>query len=216
MKQILIATTNPGKVRTTKKILAKLGYDGLSFSDLNLSLKEPIETKPTAEAIAAEKAIGYARQFKGLPVLARDDVTTIIGVKEEDDPKNHNKEFIIKKMGKYSDENGEKVFAAIAHKYGGELPVRFEWGYALAWQEGTEAKVASSVAITDMTKIKLVDQISPKKSPGFSFASVLKVLVNGKWKYDSELTEDENWEVYWNLQKAAVKSLIDECPSLSR
>ena len=67
MKQILIATTNPGKVRTTKKILAKLGYDGLSFSDLNLSLKEPIETKPTAEAIAAEKAIGYARQFKRLP-----------------------------------------------------------------------------------------------------------------------------------------------------
>lgn len=94
MKQILIATTNPGKIMTAKKILASLGYEGLSFSDLNLTLNEPEETKLTAEEIAVEKALGYARQFKKLPVLARDDTSTLIGVNEEDNPKNHNKEFI--------------------------------------------------------------------------------------------------------------------------
>ena len=61
MKQILIATTNPGKIMTAKKILAKLGYEGLSFADLGLELKEPDETKLTAEEIAAEKALGYAK-----------------------------------------------------------------------------------------------------------------------------------------------------------
>ena len=116
MKQILIATTNPGKIMTAKKILAKLGYEGLSFADLGLELKEPDETKLTAEDIAAEKALGYAKQFKDLPVLARDDTNVLVGIAEEDDPKNHNKEFVARRMGEYTDENGEKVFAEIAHK----------------------------------------------------------------------------------------------------
>ena len=49
MKQILLATTNPGKIMTFKKILAKLGYEGVSFADLGLELEEPDETQLTAE-----------------------------------------------------------------------------------------------------------------------------------------------------------------------
>ena len=45
----------------------------------------------------------------------------LVGVREEDDPKNHNKEFVDRKMGVYSDESGEKVFAGIAAKYGGRF-----------------------------------------------------------------------------------------------
>ncbi|MDO4870746.1 MAG: non-canonical purine NTP pyrophosphatase [Candidatus Saccharibacteria bacterium] len=110
MKQILIATTNPGKIITAKKILYKLGYEGLSFADLNLKLEEPEETKTTAQEIAEEKALAYARQFKDLPILARDDTNTLVGVAEEDDPKNHNKQFVAKIVGEYSNENSEKVF----------------------------------------------------------------------------------------------------------
>ncbi len=214
MKQILIATTNPGKIMTAKKILASLGYEGLSFSDLNLTLNEPEETKLTAEEIAVEKALGYARQFKKLPVLARDDTSTLIGVNEEDNPKNHNKEFIARRIGEYSDENGEKVFSEIAHKYGGEIPMRFEWGYALAWQEDKQIKTESALVTTNPENIKIVDEVSPKKIPGFCFASVLKVLVNGEWKYDSELSEAESWDAYWNIQKEAIEKLIKKCPLL--
>ena len=214
MKQILIATTNPGKIMTIKKILKKLGYEGLSFSDLNLTLNEPDETELTAKAIAAEKALDYAKQYKDLPVLARDDTNTLIGVNEEDDPKNHNKEFIARRMGKYSDENGEKVLSEIAHKYGGEVPTRFDWGYALAWHENDEIKVVSAHAATNPKDTKIVEKISPKKVPGFCFAPVLKVLVDGEWKYDSELSEEDSWKAYWNLQKDAIKGLIDRCPLL--
>lgn len=211
MKQILIATTNPGKIMTAKKILRRLGYEGLSFGDLNLTLDEPDETKLTAKEIAAEKAIGYAKQYKDLPVLARDDTNTLIGVREEDDPKNHNKEFVARKAGRYTDANGEKVFASIAHKYGGELPTRFDWGYAIAWHDkNDEIKVASGLATTDITKVKIVDKISPQKIPGFCFAPVMQVLIDGEWKYDSELTEEESWKAYWDLQAEVIQKLIKQ------
>lgn len=215
MKQILIATTNPGKIMTAKKILAKLGYEGLSFADLDLHLEEPEETKLTAEEIATEKALGYAKQYKDMPVLTRDDTNFLVGVSEEDDPKNHNKEFVARKMGEYSDENGEKVFAGIAHKYGGELPTRFDWGYALAWYDGGELKVVSTLATTGTEKTKIVDKISPKKVPGFCFAPVMQVLIDGEWKYDSELTEEDSWKAYWGIQAEAIQGLIEQCELLA-
>ena len=215
MKQILIATTNPGKIMTAKKILAKLGYEGLSFADLDLHLEEPEETKLTAEEIATEKALGYAKQYKDMPVLTRDDTNFLVGVSEEDDPKNHNKEFVARKMGEYSDENGEKVFAGIAHKYGGELPTRFDWGYALAWYDGGELKVVSTLTTTGTEKTKIVDRISPKKVPGFCFAPVMQVLIDGEWKYDSELTEEDSWKAYWGIQAEAIQGLIEQCELLA-
>lgn len=215
MKQILIATTNPGKIKTAKQILEKLGYEGLSFADLNLELEEPLETKITAEEIAREKAIGYAKQFKNFPVLARDDTNVLIGVDEEDDPKNHNKEFVARRMGKYSDENGEKVFSEIAHKYGGSVSTQFNWGYALAWYDNDEIRVFSTLVTTDPEKIKIVDEISPTKVPGFCFSSVTKVLIGNQWKFDSELSEDDNWEAYLQDQADAIKDLIKDCSSLA-
>ena len=199
---------------TAKKILAKLGYEGLSFADLNLHLEEPDETMETAEEIAAEKALGYAKQFADFPVLARDDTNTLVGVDEEDDPKNHNKEFVAKRMGEYTDANGEKVFSEVAHKYGGEVPTYFDWGYALAWHENGEIKVVSGLASTDAKHAKIVEQPSSKKVPGFCFASVMQVLIGDEWKYDTELTEEESWEAYWNVQAEVIGNLIGQCDSL--
>lgn len=214
MKQILIATTNPGKIATFKKILARLGYEGLSFADLNLSLEEPEETKLTAEEIAAEKALSYAKQYKDLPVLARDDTNVLVGVEEEDDPKNHNKAFVVRKKGEYTDEKGAEAFAEVAHKYGGSIPTRFDWGYALAWHENGETKVVSGLAVAGPDILKIVDEISPIKVPGFCMAPVLKVLVDGEWKYDSELDEEDNWKTYWKFQSETIEKLIKQCDLL--
>lgn len=214
MKRILIATTNPGKIMTAKKILEKLGYRGLSFSDLGISLAEPEETRASAEEIAVEKALGYARQFKDFPVLARDDTTSLIGISEEDDPKNHTKEFIARKAGEFSDENGVKVFSELAEKYGGEIPFRFDFGFALAWHMGEEIGVVSGLATTGTEKVKIVSEASPARVPGFCFAPVMKVLVNGEWKYDVELTDEESWEAYRSGQADVIRGLIEKCPVL--
>ena len=39
-------------------------------------------------------------------------------------------------------------------------------------------------------------------------------LVDGEWKYDSELSEEDSWKAYWNLQKDAIETLIKQCPLL--
>ncbi|MBR5418692.1 hypothetical protein IK110_00335 [Candidatus Saccharibacteria bacterium] len=210
MKQILIATTNPAKIVATKAVLKKLGYEGLSFTDLNLNLDEPDETKLTAEEIAAEKALGYAKQYKDLPVLARDDTDTLIGVDEEDDPKNHNKAFVASRKGEYTDDNGSELFAEIAHKYGGSIPCRFDWGYGLAWHDGDEIKVVHTLVQTDIEKVRIVDQISPKRIKGFCFSPVTQALIDGEWKYDSEFTEEDLWKAYWGIQADGIKSLLNQ------
>ena len=210
MKRILIATTNPAKIAATKAILKKLGYEGLSFADLDLHLDEPDETKLTAEEIAAEKALDYAKQYADLPVLARDDTNTLIGVDEEDDPKNHNKAFVARRKGEYTDDNGSELFAEIAHKYGGSIPCRFDWGYGLAWHDGNEVKVVHALAQTDIEKVRIVDQISPKRVKGFCFSPVIQVLIDGEWKYDSEFTDEDNWKAYWGIQAEAIKKLLDQ------
>lgn len=212
MRQILLATTNPGKVMTFKKILAKLGYEGVSFADLGLNLEEPDETKLTADEIAAEKALGYAKQYKNLPVLARDDTNDLIGVAEEDDPKNHNKAFVVARKGKYTDELGAETFAEVAHKYGGEVACKFNWGYGLAWHDGDEIKVVNTLVSTNPEDIKVVDKISPKRVPGFCFSPVMQVNINGVWKYDSELDDEDSWIAYWNLQAEGIKKLLDQLP----
>lgn len=210
MKQILLATTNPGKIASFKKILARLGYEGLSFADLDLDLEEPEETQLTAEDIAAEKALGYAKQYKALPVLARDDTCDLLGVSEEDDPKNHNKAFVIARKGRYTDDLGAETFAEVASKYNGEVPCRFNWGFGLAWHEGDEIKVVHTMVSTDPKDIKLVDKISSVRVPGFCLAPVLKINIDGEWKYDSELSDGDYWKAYWDIQSEGIKSLLEQ------
>lgn len=203
--KILIATTNPAKVMVAKTVLSRLGHEGVTFADLDLKLIEPDETKSTAEEIAREKAVKYAEQYKDLPILTRDDTTELVGVNNEDNPKNHNKEFIVEKVGEYSDENGEKVFMDIAKKYDGEVPLIFSFGFALAWWEKGQIKIESGLS---KAQLKLVDKPSPKKTPGFCFAPVSKVKVDGQWKYDSELTDEERFRTYQFNQGQVIGDII--------
>jgi hypothetical protein len=204
--KILIATTNPGKIQNTKLSLGKIGAVGYSFADLGLELVEPEETKAEAEDIAREKAIEYTKQYKGMPVLARDDTVVLVGVDDEDDPKNHNKEFIARRAGEFSDENGLKVFSEIAKKYGGEIPIVFSWGFALAWWDGDEIKCVSGLA---QKQAKLIDKPSQISTPGYSFSAVTLVDIDGVEKYDSELSDDEILLAYQD-QGRVIGQLIAE------
>ena len=117
--------------------------------------------------------------------------------------------------GEYSDELGVKVFADLAHKYGGEISAGFDWGYALAWRENGELKVVSGLASTGTDKTKIVDTPSPVRVPGFCFSPIFKVLIDGEWKYDSEFSEEDSWKAYWNIQAETISKLISECGPLN-
>jgi len=68
--QVLIATTNPGKTREIRGILAGVPVEILSLSDL-APVDEPEETGKTFEENARLKALYYAR-MTGIPSVADD------------------------------------------------------------------------------------------------------------------------------------------------
>lgn len=63
---------------------------------------------------------------------------------------------------------------------------------------------------TDPKDIKLVDKISSVRVPGFCLAPVLKINIDGEWKYDSELSDGDYWKAYWDIQSEGIKSLLEQ------
>ena len=63
MTELLLATSNPNKVREVREVLAQLGYTVLSLADLYAAgeePEEPVEDGATFEENARKKAVGYA------------------------------------------------------------------------------------------------------------------------------------------------------------
>jgi XTP/dITP diphosphohydrolase len=69
--KLLIATTNPHKVREIGQVLEPLGLDVCSLADVAPHLPEPVEDADTFEGNARIKAVAYARALR-MPCLADD------------------------------------------------------------------------------------------------------------------------------------------------
>jgi XTP/dITP diphosphohydrolase len=69
--KLLIATTNPHKVREIGQVLGPLGLDVCSLADVAPHLPEPVEDADTFEGNARIKAVAYARALR-MPCLADD------------------------------------------------------------------------------------------------------------------------------------------------
>jgi XTP/dITP diphosphohydrolase len=81
MQALLIATTNPNKVREIAQVLTPLGYAVRGLHELGRALPEPVEDAPTFEGNARIKAQAYAAAL-GMSVLAEDsglEVTALGG-----------------------------------------------------------------------------------------------------------------------------------------
>jgi len=73
---LLIATTNPGKVREVRLALSDLGLTIVTIEDVAAGLASPEETGATFAENAAIKATAYA-QHTGLPTVAEDSGLSI-------------------------------------------------------------------------------------------------------------------------------------------
>jgi XTP/dITP diphosphohydrolase len=69
--KLLIATTNPHKVREIGQVLGPLGIEVVSLAELAPDLPEPVEDADTFEGNARIKAVAYSRAL-GVPCLADD------------------------------------------------------------------------------------------------------------------------------------------------
>lgn len=71
MPQVVIATTNPGKVRELAAILADVGLDAIGLADVATDVPEPVEDADTFAGNAIRKATHYARALRR-PCIADD------------------------------------------------------------------------------------------------------------------------------------------------
>jgi XTP/dITP diphosphohydrolase len=69
--KLLIATTNPHKVREIGQVLGPLGIEVCSLADIAPDVPEPVEDADTFEGNARIKAVAYARALR-MPCLADD------------------------------------------------------------------------------------------------------------------------------------------------
>ena len=159
------------------------------MADLSYAISEPEETGKDALDISIAKARHYWNFLKEkMPVLTQDD-TLKLEVKDEDNPGAHTKEPVIKKYGEFTDGNAISYYTDMAKKYGGIIPMYFEYGHTLCFVDNGELMLSAR-------KSKLVGRIvtearENESTKGYFLAAIMQVNVEDKWIYYSELTPDE-------------------------
>ena len=193
MKKIVIGTTNNNKVKRIRDMFKKEKYEFLSLEDvIKGDIGEPDETAGCPIGIAMDKASFYL-DFIGddYIVLTQDDTINFSGVKEEDNPCMHIKEPVVKKYGKFTDENAVKYYTDLASKYGGSIPMTFNYGHAVATRSNKDRTVIKIVGATSKLESRIVNKVNKlEKVPGYFLAAIMEVKVNGKWVSYTDLDND--------------------------
>lgn len=184
MKQIVIATTNKNKMKRIKALLNGLDYNIVSLEELGeTDIKEPEETATTPVDIAIEKALHYVDYLPdNTIILTQDDTIELEGIKDEDNPKMHIKEPVVKKYGKFTDELAAKYYSELASRYGGSIPMRFKYGHAVAIKENNGRVIKKIFGAESHLDVRLVNNIYKlDKVPGYFLAALIEANVSGKW-----------------------------------
>jgi len=202
MHNVLFATTNQQKVKRLRLLTpVSLG----SLADLPYHIDEPQESGSDALDIAVIKARHYFRKLKGkVPVLTQDD-TLKMEVNPEDDPGNHIKVPVIAAYGEFSDANALMYYTGLTKKYGGVVPMYFEYGHAICFSDGEE--------VVRARKSRLVGRIvtEPRENnttKGYFLAAIMQVELDGKWKYYSELAPAELVRVDSGISESLRRILL--------
>lgn len=179
--KVLFATSNPHKVREVTQVLAPLGIEVLSLSDLEQSFDEPVEDADTFAGNARIKALGYARA-SGLRCLAEDsglEVDALGGA-----PGVHSARYagVEGTRDERDRANNEKLLRAIADVAPDDRSARFVCTMCLAGADGTvlaETRGTYDGVITD----------EPRGDNGFGYDPLLFLPALGKTS--AELAPDE-------------------------
>ncbi len=196
MKTILFATTNKNKIARLKNFIQNDKLNIISLDELGYHINEPEESGSTPSQIAANKALYYWSKLKvKIPVLAQDDTIEFLGVKELAGKRLSIKTPVVKEYGEFNDENAIKFYTSIANKYGGEIKMRFNYGFAIC----VDGKAKSRKAVLNC---KLVNQVSKIIDPGYFLTSIMRVEIDNKIVFYSELSLDQQARIDNSLARA--------------
>ena len=201
MDKVLFATTNQQKIKRLS-FLTKVKL--ISLNDLEYKIVAPEEIGEDALNISIAKARYYFSCLKEkMSVLTQDD-TIKLEVRPEDDPRNHIKEPVVKKYGEFTDQNAIEYYSDMAKKYGGSIPMYFEYGHALCFTDGEESVKARKSSLV----CRLVAEPHENESTkGYFLSAIKQVEINNEWKYYSELNPSELMIVDSGIKESLEKLL---------
>jgi len=216
MDSIIIASTNLNKIDRIKALLRDTNIKIQSLSDLGLkNLVEPDETANTCVGIAAQKALMYVEQLKpGVYVLTQDDTLKLLGVKEKDNPKTSIKQPVIERFGKFNDEYAVRYYSELAKKYGGKIPIIFEYGHSMAIK--TSDPRSRIFLVSSYSTLEARITCTPNgldKVPGYFLSALLQVKIKNRWLDYTTLIEKQKVDVDSDLKKS-ILGLVNSITSL--
>jgi len=195
MKQLLVATTNPGKLKEIKKYCADLPVTLVSLKDVGIT-DAVEETGNTFEENAILKAKYYARK-SGLPTIADDGGFEIDALGGEPGVKSHR--WVQSNRESTDEELISYTFKKMQHIPEGNRQAQLRLVLAFALPTGeiktTEASIRGIVPLKP----------SPVRHPGFPYRSIL-FLPEINTYYDHEaMTEEQNQK--FNHRRRAIEAL---------
>ncbi len=132
MKKVLIATTNAGKAKLYKQVLADVGLEGVSADELGLKVQAN-ENGATETENAIIKAKAFFEAGGGLPVLANDSGLIVDKFSEKDQPKQ-----LVRRYGgrDLTDDEMLKVYIEKLNAVGGESTGHYNVALAIVDEDG--------------------------------------------------------------------------------
>jgi XTP/dITP diphosphohydrolase len=192
--RLLIATSNPGKLREIKKYLSDVPVELVSLKDIGISDKVE-ESGATFEENAILKAKYYS-QLSGLPTIGDDGGFEIDALNGEPGVKSH-------RWIHGCRENTDEELIAYTFKKIGILP-RVRRGAQLRAVLAFVIPGGIPVTAAAATRGIIPDAPSTLRSNGFPYRSILFLPKINKFYNEHALTEEEN-EVYNHRKKALCK-----------
>jgi XTP/dITP diphosphohydrolase len=170
--KLLVATTNPNKVREIDQVLRPLGYDVVGLHELAHAIPEPVEDADTFEGNARIKAQAYARAL-GSACLAEDsglEVDVLAGA-----PGVHSARYagVDGPREERDRANNEKLLRALANVPASERSARFVCALCLVDAQGSilfETRGTYEGVIAD----------APRGAGGFGYDPLLFLPALGK------------------------------------
>lgn len=195
MKQLLIATTNPGKLAEIKRFLKDIPVTLVGLSDVGIT-DAPEETGKTFEENAVLKAKFYAEK-SGLPTLADDGGFEIDALDGEPGVKSH------RWIHQDSEDTDEELIAYTLEKLKGlartKRGAQLRLVLALVLPDGRQFTAEESM------RGIVAEKPSEHRTQGFPYRSLLFLPEIGKY-YDHDLLTPEETERF-NHRKRALDRL---------
>ncbi len=197
MKKVLLATTNPAKIKKYKMELEKRDVEVLILNDLTVNV-----TVEETGKDAIENALLKAKTFyevTGIPSIGMDNSLFIEGIPEEKQPGTH-----VRRVGgkELTDEEMIEYYTHLTKEYGGKLTAKWIFGLVVYSEKGAQAYSWSK------DHFYFVDTPCEKRNPGYPLDSISMMPENHK--YFLELTDEEKHKMKQNTKDdEAIEFIIN-------